>query len=411
VRKALIVAVREYWALVASKAFLLSLLLAPLLGGLAIIVAKNAKQPNDGGPKQVIVVDRSSVVEARLVEVGRSVGLQVIGEAPSAVDATRMMALGDLLRRGELLAVVDVGPATMNGGDGSEIVIYVENLASSTARWLEGLVSDAVQLERLSRAGIDDIRASALMKPIAIDARPPPGPEGELTDEAAMARFITPLIVIVVVFMAVMTTVTPLLQAVVEEKQQRISEVLLGALAPGQLMLGKLLGTMAAGLTVIVLYGMSGYAVAAQLGLTQSLSLLSLLIICSVALLAMAMYGSVFLALGSVANELKDAQSMLTPIVLLLSGPMMFMSIIVNDPNGSLATALSLFPFTAPLIMPLRLGLTQAVPTWQIPVSLVLALGTTVAVVWASGRVFRIGILSQGKMPTVRELGRWILYG
>jgi ABC-2 type transport system permease protein len=125
----------------------------------------------------------------------------------------------------------------------------------------------------------------------------------------------------------------------------------------------------------------------------------------------MVMYGSIFLSLGAASTDLKDAQGLLTPVMMLLVGPMLVIPRIAEAPNGELATALSLFPLTAPVTMPLRLGLSQTVPAWQIPLAFALAMATTCAIVWASGRIFRIGILSQGKVPSIRQLIRWVLSG
>lgn len=127
-------------------------------------------------------------------------------------------------------------------------------------------------------------------------------------------------------------------------------------------------------------------------------------------LLSLVMFGSLFLAMGAASSELKDAQGMMAPVMVVFVLPMMLIGPILQDPNGSLAVVLSMFPLTAPFMLPLRLAV-ATVPTWEIVVSVSGAIVTTAIIVWAAGRVFRVGLLAHGQRPKVRELLRWIREG
>jgi ABC-2 type transport system permease protein len=127
--------------------------------------------------------------------------------------------------------------------------------------------------------------------------------------------------------------------------------------------------------------------------------------------LAVLLFSSLFLAVGAAVTQLKEAQAMLLPIWLLTCTPMFVWLPIVRDPNGPIATAMTFFPPATALVMVLRLGSEEIVPAVQVWGALALLVATTAAVTYMAGRVFRIGILWQGKTPKLREIVRWALAG
>ena len=127
--------------------------------------------------------------------------------------------------------------------------------------------------------------------------------------------------------------------------------------------------------------------------------------------LGVLIYGSLFGAIGAACSELKEAQSFLMPVMLVLFLPLFIWWKVLEEPTGGFATVLSLVPLWTPMLMPLRLATTEAVPLWQPILGVLLTLATAVAVVWAGGRVFRVGLLLQGKPPRPMQLLRWILRG
>jgi len=119
-------------------------------------------------------------------------------------------------------------------------------------------------------------------------------------------------------------------------------------------------------------------------------------------------YGSIFLALGSACSDLRDAQSLLQPAMILVVLAYIGSFVVMRAPDSTLAVAMSFIPTMTPFTMMLRMSITPTPPVWQVMLSLVLAVATTVAIVWAASRIFRIGILMQGKAPNLPELLRWI---
>src|SRR5262249_22110748 len=154
-------------------------------------------------------------------------------------------------------------------------------------------------------------------------------------------------------------------QGVVEEKTQRIAEVLLGSVHPFELMLGKLLGLVGVSLTVAGIYLIGIYVLASRYGYTDFLSARILIWFAVFQILALMVYGSVFIAIGAAANNMKDTQTMLIPVMLFAALPMMMLGSIVEEPNGKMATAVSLFPPSTPMMMMGRMAMPPGVPWWQ----------------------------------------------
>jgi ABC-type Na+ efflux pump permease subunit len=390
VARAWVVAVREYLALVGTKAFVIGLLVAPLMLGVAVLVG-------DGGGKAAQSGSRVLPLLRAQLEAG---GHTVQVEPPEGFDAARQQQLGDAVRAGKLLAIVEID------AQGAEPTrIYQEHVPGSGG--LADTVGWAVQLARLEALGVPERDAKALLHTADVDRLPPPGGDAESADEAALAQVLAPVASVFLVFIAVMTASMPLLQAVIEEKQQRIAEVLLGAVSPFQLMAGKLLGAVGVVLTTLLYYVGLGWLGAAYLGLTEHVPLHVVATALVVAALASVLYGAIFLAVGAAASDLKDAQGLMTPLFVVLFAPLVLVGPVMAEPNSLMAVGLSLFPLTAPMFMPTRMAL-GTLPGWQLALALGLTLATMLGVLWAAGRIFRIGILSHGRMPGLRELARWL---
>ena len=212
-------------------------------------------------------------------------------------------------------------------------------------------------------------------------------------------------------FMIIMMSAQPMLESVLEEKTNRIAEVLLGSASPSQIMGGKLLGNVAGSLTVAAIY-LTGAFLLAKYNDTVDLVPLEFLPWFAVfQLLAVLMFSSIFMAIGASVNQLKEAQSLLLPVWILVMGPLFVWLNIVRDPMSSFATWLSLIPPFVPMLMCLRMAATDSIPLWQPVVGLVLMLITTWLAVFASSRIFRIGMLSQGQTPKLRDMVRWAFSG
>ena len=120
------------------------------------------------------------------------------------------------------------------------------------------------------------------------------------------------------------------------------------------------------------------------------------------------MYGSVFLAVGSACNDLRETQTLIMPVLMLVMTPLLLLSVVISDPNGTLSTVASLIPFFSPILMMVRVMLEPGAPLWQALLALTGSAAMAFLCVVAAGRIFRVGMLSGGAAPTPRELARWV---
>jgi ABC-2 type transport system permease protein len=209
-----------------------------------------------------------------------------------------------------------------------------------------------------------------------------------------------------------------LLNNMIEEKSNRLIEVLLSSVTPGELMMGKLAGIAAVGLTLVGTWIISGIVIliamarpemkmAGQIVTTlQSGNLLPAFVFYFI--MGYLMYAGLILAIGSVCNNIKEAQNYMGLITMLLMVPLFTMTFIPRDPHGTVATALSWIPIYTPFIMLNRIAADP--PAFEVVGTMVLAMATAFLSLWGSVKVFRIGILQTGQPPKFTQMLRWIFH-
>jgi ABC-2 type transport system permease protein len=259
---------------------------------------------------------------------------------------------------------------------------------------------------------IHEIMRPAPVEAMGLTSRDPvTGAIREASLQDRIAPVAVPIGFMLLMFMVLMMTATPLMQGVVEEKMQRIAEVLLGSVRPFDLMLGKLLGMTAVSLTITAVYLGGAYWAARQYGFAEYIpgNLLAWFLVFQS--LAALMYGSLFIAIGAACTDMKETQNLLWPVMLLAMLPMFLLGSVLQEPNSTVAFGLSFFPFSTPMLMILRQSVPPGVPSWQPILGVVLVMLTTLGCVWAAGRIFRVGILMQGKGAKLDEMMRWLIQG
>jgi ABC-2 type transport system permease protein len=205
-----------------------------------------------------------------------------------------------------------------------------------------------------------------------------------------------------------------IMRGVLEEKNNRIVEVIISSVRPADLMFGKILGIGLVGLTQYLIWGTLAVlltlpAIVGMIGMTGGLPPIPLETIGAFILffiLGYFLYASVYAALAAPFNTEQEAQQfvMIPSMLLVLASTTWFF--VYNSPNGLLAQTLSFFPFTAPLLMFMRISV-QPPPIWQIGLSVAILLAAIWGMAWFAGRVYRVGILMYGKKPTLPEIIRW----
>jgi ABC-type Na+ efflux pump permease subunit len=268
----------------------------------------------------------------------------------------------------------------------------------------------------LIEAGIVPEKAQAAQQPVPPKAKglsrlKPDGSIEETSEERLIANIVAPAVLIALMFMMIMIGASPAMQSVLEEKMARIAEVLLGSVRPFDLMLGKLIGMVAVSLTVAAVYLGGAYIVAFQYGFTDFLSVQLMVWFFIFQVMAVLMYGSLFIAIGAAANDMKETQSLLLPVMLVACLPMFVLGAIITDPNSTFATICSFIPTATPMLMIARISVPPGVPWWQPVLGVIGVLAATSACVYAAGRIFRVGILMQGKGVRLSDLLKWVVRG
>jgi ABC-type Na+ efflux pump permease subunit len=268
-------------------------------------------------------------------------------------------------------------------------------------------IRKSVEEERVARSGIDAALLARLSSP------PDPNttrisPEGGEAEENTELRFIVPGAFMMLLWICVFTSANYLLTTTIEEKSNKVMEVLLAATSPMQLLSGKILGYSMVSLVMLVMYGGLGLAGLSAAAMMDLVPLMHIVYLGVFFVMAYVMVSAMMAAVGSAVSDLREAQSLVGPVMMLLIVPLMLWMPIIQNPNGMLATVMSFIPPASPFVMILRLtAATEPIPIWQTILSIVWGFGCAFGLLWIAARIFRVGVLMQGKPPTPRELVKW----
>ena len=434
-----VVATTEFGSAIRTKSFLIGLLLLPIIMGASILLQVFVASRVDTKPRRFVVNDHTGVLYTEIEKAaqahnalppearGLSARPEFFPRPPQTKntktrDAESVLELSDQIRRGELEAYVEIPADVLQpaaaGSHGRTLSYHSNNPNDDIARnWLTQVVNNAVRARRFREAGLDRELAERLSQPIMVDnldlvehsagGAGSPVKSAEKVDQIRTA--LVPAALLFIMFFVIMTSAPQLLNSVIEEKMSRISEVMLGSITPFELMMGKLLGNAGIAMLLATLYVGGGFAVAAYHGYADVISPALFAALVFFLILAILLYGSLYMAVGSACSELKDAQALMMPVMLLSMLPIFVWTAVLRNPESPLSVGMSLFPPASPFLMLMRLALRPAPPAWQVGLSVVLTTLTALFIVWAAGKIFRTGLLMQGKPPTFAELARWVL--
>jgi ABC-2 type transport system permease protein len=437
------VAVREFVATVFTKGFIIGLLLVPIIGGIVAVVMPrlfgNASFSVEGeiaviDPTQVVLprvresiaARRSPVAVNEIVDRARNGGaadvvVDVLGaatrltlvELPATADLEEEKAwLDEPTPEGaKHLALILVHanaveplPGTSNFGS---FELYVPPKQDNRVEIaVQGVMRDAIIDARVAARGLNREELTRVttiprVRSIAV------GADGE-RDSASGLNIIVPIAFMSLLIIGVMSAGQGMLTTTIEEKSNRVIEVLLSAVSPMQLMGGKLLGHMGISLLAMSLYLAMGMIVLASFSLFGLLDLSLLLYLLIFFLIAFFTIGSLMMAVGSAVNDMREAQSLMMPLMMTMIVPWILWMPIVRDPNSTLALVVSFLPPLSSFGMLLRLSSSSPPPGWQVGLSIAIGVVGVFACVWFTAKVFRIGILMFGKPPDLKTLVKWV---
>ncbi len=448
-KKILIIAAREYRAMVGTKAFLVSIIMMPILMFAGILAMELLKDVGQTRERKLAIIDHTGrffeALQTQAEERNRQIeetldadeskpddGPDVPGTPKeiyrleqidaTAVDDAKRLELSRQIRQHKLYALVEIpaGVLDVDSAGDAGVQFYSEDSSISLARgWIQDVISKVTREQRIRESGLtqEDIeKFSRLNRPVHVFGKGlmQIDSSGRVTakeEKNLMLSLFLPMGIMMMMFMVIFMASQPMLESVLEEKSQRIAEVLLGSANPFQLMMGKLIGTVAGSLTIFAIYLAGVYAITAWRGWTENIPFELVPWFLVFQITGVLFYAAIFMAVGASVSQLKEAQSMLLPVWMLLMTPMFVWFMIVRDPQGPMAMGLSFFPPTAPTTMVLRLATGQSIAVWQPVTALISTLVATVIIVILAGRIFRVGILWQGKTPKLTEILKWALVG
>lgn len=417
---------REYLERVRTKWFIFATIFGPIFFGAMIIIpavlSKRSRATAEFTNTRILDATTSGIgyTIAEGMSRTRPVGSarpEVIVLKPSEVSQAESTATKQVMAK-QISGYLVVDVRTV---DGEEIRYNGRNATSlGDMERLRTLVRDAVLRQRLQDAGIDSSRVRDLtLIPLRLRTEriSDKGRGGSGTVNIIFAGAIAFLL-----YMSIVLYGQNVLRGVLEEKTTRVAEVVVSSVSPETLLAGKVLGVGAVGLTQQILWVITTVIMFKLRGpllekfgintmpfalpeISFGLALLLLLFF----VLGFIFYSSLYAAVGASVNSEQEAQQAVQPMLILLVATAIFINPILLNPTSKLATVMSLLPFSAPIIMPLRLSL-GSVPWYELAASLIGVLLACWGATWLAARIYRVGLLMYGKRPTLREMGRWLSY-
>ena len=355
-------------------------------------------------------VEDTELIDQRVEQALRRAGIGQTAE----VDLVELPADADLeaqksrVLSGELTALVVADEATV-GPRGEFGLYHDKGLDDDYIGQIRGAVQSTVVAERFDRADIDP-RAVELLR------QPPQARTVTVTEEGEKEtntgiQFIVPAVFFFLLWMSVMSGGQYLLMSTIEEKSSRVMEVILSAISPMQLLIGKILGQGLVGLTILGVYVGVGLVAADQVNVLDQIPKDKLPWLAVYFVMAYFFFAGLMAAVGSAVTEIREAQTLMGPIMMLLMIPIFLWFFILDNPNSMFAQVCSFIPPITPFVMILRVSqFGQEIPGWQIAATTVVGFAGVVAVVWAAAKIFRVGVLMYGKPPSFLTLLKWIRY-
>ena len=430
-----IIIAREFNERVRKKSFSITTILMPLLM-LGLMAAPTLMMVfAKGEQKTLLVIDESGVVAPELEGNDEVVFENFTG------------TLDEARQNEEVFGTLWIGKDVVEKP--SSVRLYTNSSSSmSLEEAIAAQIEDVVEAKRLEMYNIeglkdimDNLQASVSMTTYRNDL----ASEGEAEEAtSSMVAYLLGLVLGMMLYMFLIIYGSMVMTSVIEEKGSRVLDVLVSSVNPFQLMLGKILGVASVAVTQIAIWGVlicglgatvlpalmpadvmqaveavqAGQMTALDAELdADMLSALSIatdvggLVMMFVWLLLFLLggflfYSAMFAAVGSAVDSIQDANQLQTPITMPIILALILAMSVFNDPNSSLAFWGSVIPFTSPIVMMARIPF--GIPTWEIVLSLVLLYTSVVAMAWAAGKIYRVGIFMHGKKPSLKELLSWI---
>ena len=430
---------REYLTRVKKRSFILATILTPLAIVLFMVVVSFILSYESGEVKHIAVVDQANILNKTIGKDEKNLYFHIVDESLDSLKAN--------FAEEKYAGILVIPPISNLNASEHKIYYYREDpLGLDVQMGVVSRIKNKLRDYKIKELGFDEENLKSLNFDIEFNPQP-------ITDTQEKVSSITTIVAAIIggtmgtiMYMTVFIYGMMVMRSVMEEKVNRIVEVMISSVRPFQLMLGKIIGVGAVGLTQVAIWGLLIPIIYLIVGLIlginmdssqmdaidmasanvdteelegmvvlamQELSSQNWAVIIPLFLLYFLggyfLYSSLFAAVGSaMGDDLGEGQALTIPITIPVLISFYIMMVAVRSPHSTLAVWASIFPLFSPIVMPARLAFSP--PFWQVLLSIVLLIGTSIFMVWVSARIYRIGILMYGKKVSFKEIGKWLFY-
>lgn len=413
---------REFLERVGKKSFIITTILMPILMVALMAAPTLIMLFSTPSKKTIAFIDQSGVVTPLLLKNSNEDLVFIKSEAP----------LDSITGNEDFYGVLSIPEDIVDNPESATLYLH-EGGSQITEQMIAGCIQDAVRDQRMKRYNIvnldkiiEDTSIDVNLKTIRIQD------SGEEEETSSTVSFMIGLFMTFVLYMFLLMYGQMVMTSIIEEKNNRVLELVVSSVRPRDLMLGKILGIGLTAVVQIVLWGVlicsfsaflmpmilpevsadtvADPEMAAAMSTFGSVSFIASLFFYILIFLigGFLFYASIFAAIGSSVDNVQDASQLTTfatmPIII---GLIVGMSV-GTDPNSTLAIWTSIIPFTSPMVMLMRVPF--GIPSWQIWVSVITLYASFLLMVWLAAKIYRVGIFMYGKKPNIRDLIRWAKY-
>lgn len=410
---------REYLERVSKKSFIITTLLMPVFLVAMMVIPSLIMIFAGTESKTIAVVDQSNVI-AQSLKSDDDLKFEIIPDANMSIDFVRNNDAFD----GLLIIDDDIVDYP------DHIHLYTKGAPSmQTEMFISNQVADAVSDTRLKKYDIDNLKTIIADIDVDVDIQTYRIDKEETESTSSMVSYMLGLGVAFILYMFLLIYGQMVMTSIIEEKNNRVLEIVVSSVKPQILMLGKIMGIAAVAITQILIWGVIVASVSMWVlplinaGISSSDPELASIMdvignpayiaslfgyITLFMVLGFTFYAAIFAAIGSAVDNINDASQLTTIATMPVIFGLIFSMVALNDPNSTLAVWLSMIPFTSPMVMMSRIAF--GIPSWQIWVSLVILIASVFGIVWLAAKIYRVGIFMYGKKPKLTDLLKWARY-
>ncbi len=400
----------EYLTRIRSKWFVISTVIIPLIIPASMFIPTLIMTGPDTEAKVIAVVDGTldlgNILERTLTERYKlkdgSPKYQVVLLQGANFNSLKEQA-SELIDSDVISSYLVIPGNVM---DSNEVRYYARNLGNfKDQEQINRAVNRVISRQRMIAANFDPEVISSLIREVDFKMLEV-GKEGEEKEGSEIISYLTPIIFVMMLFFAIFMSSQILLRSVMEERTNRLVEILLSSITPRELMFGKIIGLGLLGLTQLTLYLIVGYFASSYKGI-QIVTSVNVILFLIYFVLGYLLYASIFASIGTIFNSEHEAQQASSFLSIICIIPIMLSSYVIANPQSTTTTILSFIPVITPFFMILRIGV-EMPPLWE----LFGTIGVLILFVWltmlAAGKIFRVAVLIYGKRPTLPEIWQWV---